>query len=373
MGKNIRKYLICFLMMVLILLTACGYSGEEKQDMKQYEKQGKKNAKEYIEEKYGFEARITDVECDKVNPAPVPDLWPGPNGNVKVTMEYEDKEFYVYIAGDEETAEGVDNYQMDEILEDFEEALEDVSGLNAKDTALFYGEFLSEEEAPDGNGMVNTYYDGENLDEILKEDNFRLFGAYIDEELSAMADVPEEFGEGCYLFVSYNSKEDYKKCKDCGYYNLLGTPIQGDVNKNQLFIREYYALEYEEEEYKVNEVFGYDGFYYTVEDGRAVYFEEAQIDSADNWNGKGFLGAEQAMEAYLIDTDAEKLVLYIPVDKIDGDDRKGCGIALQSVKDGETKYSRALTFDTGNGEYLVATIYPDEYEDLIFTVLISTE
>jgi len=232
---------------------------------------------------------------------------------------------------------------------------------------------LSVEEAAEGNGMVNTYYDGSNLDEIFEEGNFRLFGAYIDEDLSAMSEVGEEFGDGCYLFVSYNSKEDYKKCKESSYYNLLGTPIQGNVDRNQLFIREYYALEHDEEEYVVNEVFEYDGFYYTIEGGSEVSFEEAEIDDADNWNGKGFLGAKQAMEAYRIDTDAEKMVLYIPIDFLDGDGEHGRGIALQSTEDGEVKYSRALTFDTGEGEYLVATIYPDNYEDLIFTVLISTK
>ena len=367
------KLLMCGLILMLIFLTGCGYSKEEKRDMKRFEKQGKKNAREYIEEKYGFKAEVEDVTCDKINPGPIPDLWPGPNGNVRVTMEYKGRDFHVYIAGDKETTEGVDNYQMDEIMEDFEALLEDVSGYEAEEMALCYGRFLDMDYKPEGNGMISTYYNGENLDEVLHEDNFRLFCAYIDEDLSHMDEVPEEFGDGCYLFVSYNSKEDYKKCKDESYYNLLGTPIQGDVDKNELFIREYYSLERDEEEYVVNEILEYDGFYYTVEDGDEVYFEEADIDNPDNWNGRGYLAAEQAMEAYRINTDADKIRLYIPVDRIDGNGEHGWGIALQYYAEGETHYKRALTSTIGGEEYLVATIYMRDYEDLIFTVLVDTE
>ncbi|MBQ8598206.1 MAG: hypothetical protein IJ409_10490 [Lachnospiraceae bacterium] len=371
--KKTRKVLISGLALLLLLVTGCGYSAEEKAAMKQYEKQGKKNAREYIEEKYGFKAKVTDVTCDKVNTGPIPDFWPGPTGNVQVEMEYKGEDFYVYIAGDEETIEGVDDYQMDEIMEDFEDILEDVSGLKAEEMALCYGKFLTMDDKPEGNGMISTYYDGENLDEVLHEQNFRLFCAYIDEDMSDMDEVAEAFGEGCYLFVSYNSEEDYKTCRSESYYNLLGTPIQGDVDKNELFIREYYSLEYDEEEYVVNEVLEHDGFYYTVEDGSEVYFEEAEIDDPDNWNGRGFLGAEQAMEAYSVYTDADKITLYIPVDQIDGDGEYGWGIALQYVADGEKRYKRSLTFDTGEGDYLVTTIRPEGYTDLIFTVLVSTE
>lgn len=375
MMKNTKtaKFLVCSLILLLVFLTGCGYSKEEKRDMKRFEKQGKRNAQEYIEEKYGFKAEVEEVTCDKMNTGPVPDLWPGPNGNVRVKMEYKGRDFYVYIAGDEETSEGVDDYQMEEITEDFEEILEDVTGLEPEEMALCYGSFLAMDYKPEGNGMISTYYDGENLDEVLHEKNFRLFCAYIDEDLSDMGEVTEEFGDGCYLFVSYNSEEDYKKCKSDGYYNLLGTPIQGDVDKNELFIREYYSLEYDEEEYVVNEVLEYDCFYYTMEGGSEVYFEETEIDDPDNWNGRGYLGAKQAMKAYRIDTDADKITLYIPVDEIDGSGEHGWGIALQYVKDGETHYKRALTFDTGNEEYLVSKIYMRDYEDLIFTVLVDTK
>lgn len=362
------------LVLLLVFLTGCGYSAEEKADMKRFEKQSKKNAREYIEEKYGFKAKVKEVTCDHVDTGPVPDFWPGPNGYVRVKMEYGGKKFYVYISGKEKTTEGVDDYQMDEIMEDFEEALEDITELEAEEKVLCYGKFLSTDRGAEGNGMISIYYDGKNLNEVLHEDNFRLCCSYIDEDMSEMDKVTEEFGDGCYLFVSYNSEDDYEMCKSNSYYNLLGTPIQDNVDKNELFIREYYALEWQEEEYVVNEVFEYDGFYYTVEDGGdEVYFEETEIDDPDNWNGRGYLGAEQAMEAYRIHTDASKIRLYIPVDRIDGNGENGWGIALQYETEGMTKYNRALTFDTGKGNYLVSTIYPKDYEDLIFTVLMSTE
>ena len=89
--RNRKKLLVGSMILFLVLLAGCGYTEEEKRDMKRYEKQGKKNAREYIEEKYGFKAEVEDVTCDKINTGPVPDLWPGPNGNVHVEMKYKDK------------------------------------------------------------------------------------------------------------------------------------------------------------------------------------------------------------------------------------------------------------------------------------------
>ena len=50
MGK--RKA-VCWILLALIMVTVtgCGYTLEEKREMKRYEKQGRENAKNYIREK----------------------------------------------------------------------------------------------------------------------------------------------------------------------------------------------------------------------------------------------------------------------------------------------------------------------------------
>lgn len=68
----------------MVTVTGCGYTLEEKREMKRYEKQGRGNAKNYIREKYGIDAKITEINCEKYSSSPVPDFFPSPTGNVFV-------------------------------------------------------------------------------------------------------------------------------------------------------------------------------------------------------------------------------------------------------------------------------------------------
>lgn len=55
MGKRKAVYWI-LLALIMVTVTGCGYTLEEKREMKRYEKQGRENAKNYIREKYGIDA-----------------------------------------------------------------------------------------------------------------------------------------------------------------------------------------------------------------------------------------------------------------------------------------------------------------------------
>ena len=81
--KTIGYISIAFL---VITLAGCGYTKEEKADMKRYEAQGRENAKDYIKEKYGVDVKIREVTCEKYNSGPVPDFSPSPTRNVFVRM-----------------------------------------------------------------------------------------------------------------------------------------------------------------------------------------------------------------------------------------------------------------------------------------------
>ena len=71
--KTIGYISLAFL---VITLAGCGYTKEEKADMKRYEAQGRENAKDYIKEKYGVDVKIREVTCEKYNSGPVPDFSP---------------------------------------------------------------------------------------------------------------------------------------------------------------------------------------------------------------------------------------------------------------------------------------------------------
>ena len=73
MGKRKAVYWI-LLALIMVTVTGCGYTLEEKREMKRYEKQGRENAKNYIREKYGIDAKITEINCEKYSSSPVPDF-----------------------------------------------------------------------------------------------------------------------------------------------------------------------------------------------------------------------------------------------------------------------------------------------------------
>ena len=56
--RNIVYYLL--LILIMAVLTGCGYTQEEKAEMKRYEKQGRENAENYIKAKYGIDAKVRE-------------------------------------------------------------------------------------------------------------------------------------------------------------------------------------------------------------------------------------------------------------------------------------------------------------------------
>ena len=83
--KTIGYISLAFL---VITLAGCGYTKEEKADMKRYEAQGRENAKDYIKEKYGVDVKIRKVTCEKYNSGPVPDFSPTLSKLIIVTVQY---------------------------------------------------------------------------------------------------------------------------------------------------------------------------------------------------------------------------------------------------------------------------------------------
>lgn len=108
MRKRRAVYWI-LLAFVVVMAAGCGYTKEEKREMKRYEKQGRENAKNYIKEKYGIDAKVTEVTCEKYDSGPVPDFSPSPTGNVFVKMKYQGEEFSAAISGAQKSVDGIDN------------------------------------------------------------------------------------------------------------------------------------------------------------------------------------------------------------------------------------------------------------------------
>ena len=130
MGKRKAVYWI-LLALIMVTVTGCGYTLEEKREMKRYEKQGRENAKNYIREKYGIDAKITEINCEKYSSSPVPDF---PFSHRKCIRENEVQggRFFVAISGQKKNTDGLDNYQFQEIATAFAQEMYNITGLHAE-------------------------------------------------------------------------------------------------------------------------------------------------------------------------------------------------------------------------------------------------
>ena len=113
LGKTILLFLLLCCTFGLI---GCGYTPEEIATINSYKTQGERNAINYIQQKYGFIPNVAGVENQYGEGGPIPDFTPMPNGSVLVTMNYNGKEFKVEITGEQESLDGADDYQKEEIL-----------------------------------------------------------------------------------------------------------------------------------------------------------------------------------------------------------------------------------------------------------------
>lgn len=373
--KGICKGLVFLLILCSVpALSACGYTAEEKALMAAYEKQGKENAQNYIEDKYGFQAKVTSVTCQKVDSSPIPDFSPAPSGGVFVDMEQEGKAFRVYVTGEEASAEGYDNYQADSIKQAIKEAATNIAG-EVVGMQLCYGRFC-ELDSYKNYGMVSTYFDGSNLREVLGNADYnRAIISTVGQRLDVIENgmLTDSFGENVYYaLVDYENRECYEVADDKSF-NLTGYPIVYQIEDYALFIDEYRVFQADAEEYMDFQVEQFDDFYYCMIEGTYCNFEKTSVNNPSNWNGRGFINAEQIYDAYAVDSDAKSLIIWVPSSDISSKEEDGTRFVTQYYHEGETKYGTGVTWDIANGAYITTTLYPNRYEELIFSVFTDIE
>lgn len=164
-----KKYLI--LILILVLVSGC-YSKEDKKLAKQYKEQAKINALDYVKEKYGIEAKVKsvkeEVECNN--------SWKcinsNPSGNVTVKLNYDKKDFIVFVTGKKKTTNALDNYQFNEIEESLINYFKNNINLELYDYKIKYNTpYIQEKYDNNLNDMakyidkIELYYIGDyNLD-----------------------------------------------------------------------------------------------------------------------------------------------------------------------------------------------------------------
>lgn len=169
MKKNKGKIIILIVLILIIFLAIkpARFFYERAVRELQLEKIGSKNAIAYIEDKYGFIPEIISVEAKTRNTDPIPSLTKEYNGYVEVELKYNNKDFKVYITGNENSRTGVDNYQQDEIISSILNIISQYKG-NYYSYSFTYGNYKYNSYNVEENIIyTNTYYNGSNIKDFL--------------------------------------------------------------------------------------------------------------------------------------------------------------------------------------------------------------
>ena len=370
MGKRKAVYWI-LLALIMVTVTGCGYTLEEKREMKRYEKQGRENAKNYIREKYGIDAKITEINCEKYSSSPVPDFFPAPTGNVFVKMKYEGADFLVAISGQKKNTDGLDNYQFQEIATAFAQEMYNITGLHAESAYVCYGEYGTVKD--EKNGMIHTFYDGENLAEVLQKESARAVVSYANQDVEQIpvSQISQKTGVDTILLTDYESREAYQTVR-CPYYNLAGWPIENGI-ENQLYLMNGYRVvgagedTYVKCEKKIQD----DIILITENPKDQIILKKTSLDSQENWNGNGFIDAKQVASAYAFDTNSEKVYVYFPVEKLDTKEVKEAQLVKQYQYKGETCYDNIISKVTDDGKYIHGIVYTRDETEIKISVFID--
>lgn len=370
MGKRKAVYWI-LLALIMVTVTGCGYTLEEKREMKRYEKQGRENAKNYIREKYGIDAKITEINCEKYSSSPVPDFFPSPTGNVFVKMKYKGADFFVAISGQKKNTDGLDNYQFQEIATAFAQEMYNITGLHAESAYVCYGEYGTVKD--EKNGMIHTFYDGENLAEVLQKESARAVVSYANQDVEQIpvSQISQKTGVDTILLTDYESREAYQTV-GCPYYNLAGWPIENGI-ENQLYLMNGYRVvgagedTYVKCEKKIQD----DIILITENPKDQIILEKTSLDSQENWNGNGFIDAKQVASAYAFDTNSEKVYVYFPVEKLDTKEVKEAQLVKQYQYKGETCYDNIISKVTDDGKYIHGIVYTRDETEIKISVFID--
>ena len=370
MGKRKAVYWI-LLALIMVTVTGCGYTLEQKREMKRYEKQGRENAKNYIREKYGIDAKITEINCEKYSSSPVPDFFPAPTGNVFVKMKYKGADFLVAISGQKKNTDGLDNYQFREIATAFAQEMYNITGLHAESAYVCYGEYGTVKD--EKNGMLHTFYDGENLAEVLQKESARAVVSYANQDVEQIpvSQISQKTGVDTILLTDYESREAYQTVR-CPYYNLAGWPIENGI-ENQLYLMNGYRVvgagedTYVKCEKKIQD----DIILITENPKDQIILEKTSLDSQENWNGNGFIDAKQVASAYTFDTNSEKVYVYFPVEKLDTKEVKEAQLVKQYQYKGETCYDNIISKVTDDGKYIHGIVYTRDETEIKISVFID--
>lgn len=353
-----------------VMLTGC-VSREQREENRKNLLRAEKNAVLYIKDKYGFTADITSSDVESEGGLFGPEF----TGYAFIDMEYEKKEFTVYIDGKTANKDGRDNYQEEEITEFVENKLYEDAGIKCDSISMQNHYNYKQRESMDNYYLLyNTYFNGDNIDELYEERRFNCavscFGA------TDISDLDEEtmetiFGENYVAVFSYN--EGSLRSDWYSKYNELASVNSYNNYKYKygMYISEAISYKY----YKSGSKYDYfkpivqtcGDISYITENNEIINLHETTPDEPENWNARGSINAQIVSKAYSLPTSRHTVWVYFDKRQLP-ENGENCSIALSWLSDnGKRGYSTgSLTYDYG--DYLVSEIKP-QFEDYYCVVI----
>lgn len=214
--KFFKRAILMFLI-ISISLICLGCGGTKKVS---YKIIGKKLAQKYIKDKYRFEGEIVGVSLGTKDYAV--NFWTTYSGKVFVKIKHNDREFTVYTDAENKKGPCYDNYQLPEIKAAVKSIITNHAGKEPAGFSFYYGELLG--TIDEDNGLINDYYDGNNLDELFKKDITRImsiveFTGDIDLNIFNNLRLSDTSDEKL-LFVNYKDSDALKKTSTHTYFIL---------------------------------------------------------------------------------------------------------------------------------------------------------
>ena len=152
-----------------------------------------------------------------------------------VYANYNNKEFRVFIDSTNDTIDGVDDYQYEEILNDIKRMINNDFGTPTNSNIIF-GE-LSDYIVKNNYGFVKEYYTGNNLKNVIDNNDvfLKALVEYINiDNLNNKKYILESDNYKLFLklyIVNYKSERDYNNSKD-HEYNINGSYFESRFYDN---------------------------------------------------------------------------------------------------------------------------------------------
>ena len=361
--KMKRVYILFTVLCGLIFMGGCA-TKEEKAILEAVEKQAKIHASQYISEKYGFEAEIIDARAETREGTLFPSYTS--TGYAYVTAKYGDKEFDIYITGENAYESGRDTYQKEEILEAIEKKAGEIFKFLTDNLYVNVNYKGVYEDL-----MITTYYDGNNIEEIINEPevSFKYRVVTTDVKLESMYtdDIERQLGDEYEaIIINCHDYEGFIKVKQADFTGVL-KPVQD----YSIYVDDYLEFSAYDKEYVDYELVEFEDFSIVMQNGTYCNAIEEDVQ-ASSWKGRGYVKPKQVFEAYKVDTDADRIFVFVYTDGIDEEDCSKAQIAMKFYKDGELYYESG-TLSVNHYNYVTDAIWSKNYTDIIFTVLIDEE